>query len=121
MAKATKKQPLGKGLASLLKDDQNEYDQTEYESNPTIFELKHQLKIKDIEINGLKDMVKQLKEFNESIRSMGRYKETTIDSLMEMNKTHIEITRTHSNKDFIEATIKAKNTDWSKKDKKKPF
>ena len=49
MAKATKKQPLGKGLASLLKDDQNEYDQTEYETNPTIFELKNQLKKENLQ------------------------------------------------------------------------
>jgi len=82
-------------------------------------ELSTKLEIKDVKIEHANESLKHYKESNEFWKSQAEYKDKQSEKFLEMHSKLIESVSNYSKASFIEATVKAKNTDWSKK--KKPF
>jgi len=107
MAKATKREALSRGLSALLKDTLTE---DELRINK-IAELEHQLKLKDIDIKYLKSINKSLEEINKDLYESN-------ERIMRISGTQMDTISNLVNANFVETTVKARNTDWSNKDKK---
>ena len=111
MAKARKKVQLGRGLSSLLKDNNNNEDQQisakpDTRKEPAkdvsvlqkrIAELEHQLRLKDIKIKHLKSSNKSLKETNKFLNEGN-------EAFMRMNDTQLNTISNLINASFVDAT-----------------
>tara|TARA_R110001632_G_scaffold229230_1_gene365174 strand:- start:80 stop:781 length:702 start_codon:yes stop_codon:yes gene_type:complete len=80
-------------------------------------ELSTKLEIKDVKIEHANESLKYYKESIDFWKSQAEYKDKQSEKFLEMHSKLIESVSNYSKASFIEATVKAKNTDWSKKPK----
>jgi len=78
-------------------------------------ELETELKIKDVKLEGTKDLLQLHKDENDFLKLQCDYKDKQNAKLLEQQNKLIESVSNYSKKAFVESTVKAKNTDWSKK------
>ena len=78
-------------------------------------ELSTKLEIKDVKIEHANESLKYYKESINFWKSQAEYKDKQSEKFLEMHSKLIESVSNYSKASFIEATVKAKNTDWSKK------
>ena len=78
-------------------------------------ELETKLKIKDVKLEGTKDLLKLYKDGEEFWKLQSDYKDKQNARLLEQQSKLIESVSNYSKKAFVESTVKAKNTDWTKK------
>ena len=82
-------------------------------------ELEFKIKIKDVKLKGTEDLLQLHKDGEEFWKSQSEYKDKQNEKFLGMHSILVESVSNFSKKAFIEATVKAKNTDWSnKKDNK---
>lgn len=82
-------------------------------------ELEFNIKLKDVELKGTEELLEMYKDGEEFWKSQSDYKDKQNAKLLEQQNKLIESVSNYSKKAFVEATVKAKNTDWSNpKDKK---
>ena len=78
-------------------------------------ELSTKLEIKDVKIEHANESLKYYKESIDFWKSQAEYKDKQSEKFLEMHSKLIESVSNYSKASFIEATVKAKNTDWSTK------
>lgn len=78
-------------------------------------ELSTKLEIKDVKIEHANESLKYYKESIDFWKSQAEYKDKQSEKFLEMHSKLIESVSNYSKASFIEATVKAKNTEWSTK------
>lgn len=78
-------------------------------------ELETELKIKDVKLEGTKDLLQLHKDGEAFWKLQSDYKDKQNAKLLEQQNKLIESVSNYSKKAFVESTVKAKNTDWTKK------
>ena len=78
-------------------------------------ELETELKIKDVKLEGTKDLLQLHKDGEAFWKLQSDYKDKQNARLLEQQSKLIESVSNYSKKAFVESTVKAKNTDWTKK------
>ena len=83
--------------------------------------------MKDVKIKGAEDILQLHKDNEEFWKGQSKYLKQQNEKFLEMHSKLVETIQTQTKDRFIDNTIRAKNTDWSKKEnnakknKKPPF
>jgi hypothetical protein len=81
-------------------------------------ELEFKLEIEDLKLKGAENIIQLHKDGEAFWKAQSEYKDKQNEKFLAMHSILVESVSNFSKKAFIEATVKAKNTDWTKKDKK---
>lgn len=82
-------------------------------------ELETELKVKDVRLEGTKDLLQLHKDGETFWKSQSKYKDEQNEKMLKMHSILVESVSNYSKQAFIESTVKARNTDWTKKKDKK--
>ena len=103
----------------------SEYDYAEYlpgeyeEAEEKLKEWQHQKQELIDQQKTFENLIKSQREQKEFYRDQVKYYQKLADRTLTMHEKLIETIQTQTKDRFIDTTIRAKKTDWSKKDKKK--